>query len=192
MLLNFNISNTGEISNLFLDKGIVDFHSACSYVQNLPYCRISDSLKTELVLIEGRGTCSTKHSLLSKLAIENKQEEIELIMGIFLMSPETHPVLTNLFHDKLYTAIPEAHCFLRYNGCRYDFTSSENNLHLIAPKIVREQRIDPHQIGEWKVAIHKDFLKRWLQRNPSLGYDLDQLWKDREMCIQLMEKKLDR
>ena len=189
MLQNFNINNSGEISNLFLEIGISDFHEACSHILKLPYGRISDSLNTELVIAEGKGSCSTKHSLLARLALENKQEDIELIMGLFLMSPETHPILEDFFKGKPYNVIPEAHCYLRSKGKRYDFTSTENNMHLIAPKIVREQRIDPHQIGEWKIAIHKDFLQRWLKRNPTLEFDLDQLWNDREMCIQIMEEK---
>ena len=189
MILNFEIENTGEISKLLISKGIKDFNTACDYIMNLSYKRISNTSKIELVIIEERGTCSTKHSVLATLALENNHPEIEIIMGIFLMNSETHPILKDFFKDKHYKFIPEAHCYLRFKGERYDFTSSENRINEISQKIVREQRIDPHQIGEWKIAIHKDYLKKWLNRQVNLDINLEQLWDDREKCIKIIEKQ---
>jgi hypothetical protein len=185
MLLNFQISSTEAISRLFTEIGIVDFYGACSYVQNLQYGRISDVNELKLVVHEGKGTCSSKHALLGRLAEENNQLEVEVIMGLFLMSPETHPVLTDFFKNKPYSVIPEAHCYLRYKGIRYDFTSNSDNMSRIERKIVREQRIEPHQTGEWKVKIHQEYLAKWLNRHLELEMTLQELWEEREKCILL-------
>ena len=44
----------------FLDMKIKSFHSACEYVWQLPYGRTTEPYDYKLVLLEGRGTCSSK------------------------------------------------------------------------------------------------------------------------------------
>jgi len=80
-----------------------------------------------------------KHALLASLALEQQHPEVELIPGIFLMSGDTHPVLTSFFIDRPYDSIPECHCYLRMNGERFDFSAPGNSMNRIAPKIIREQ-----------------------------------------------------
>lgn len=183
-LPNFTLRDL-PVGNLFIERGITDFTAACGYIQNLPYGRNSDRSDLLLVLLEGKGTCSSKHGLLAKLAEENEHFEIELIAGIFLMSPETHPVLTDFFKDKPYTSLPEMHCYFRYEKQRYDFTSRDNRMLFIESKIVREQRIEPHQVGDWKVKIHQEYIKAWLLRNPDIHFSYEEIWGQREEMIRL-------
>lgn len=183
---NFPLVADLPFTRLFLQHGIADFAAACAYVQTLPYGRNSDRSDFTLVLTEGKGSCSGKHALLAELAEEHGETEVELIAGIFLMSGETHPVLTDFFTDKPYTVIPECHCYLRYKGERFDFTDPGNGMARIAPTIVREQRIEPHQVVEWKPKIHADYLQRWLNRNPQVGMTFDEIWQEREACIALL------
>ena len=178
----------GIVSELFNEKGVFTFKEACSYIQNLPYGRISDRTNNSLVLIEKKGTCSSKHGLLASLVEENEHPEIELIAAIFMMSPATHPQLMTYFQDKPFTYIPEMHCFFRYNGKRFDFTSFINRMEFIEPKLVREQRCEPHQVGEWKEMIHKEYLNKWVGRNPDLGLTFDEIWECREKCIGLLSE----
>ncbi len=177
----------GQFSQQFRERGITMFSAACDFIENLPYGRISDRDKLELVLTENRGTCSSKHGILARLCEENNLEEIELIAGIFLMSPETHVELTDFFKDKPYNNLPEMHCFFRLSTHdRYDFTSKNNRLALIEPKLIREQRIEPHQTGDWKEKIHQDYLRRWVARKPELNLTFDEIWAQREECIRLL------
>lgn len=90
-MINFLIEAGGPASVLFQSKGIEDFQQACAYVQALPYGRNTDRNDFTLVLTEGNGSCSGKHALLAQLAEEHGETKIELIAGIFMMSPETHP-----------------------------------------------------------------------------------------------------
>ena len=185
-LLDFELL-AGNVSESFRNLGINTFSQACKFIQNLPYARISDRDNLDLVLRENRGTCSSKHGILSRLCEENGHEEIELIAGIFLMSSETHVELTEFFKDKPYSNIPEMHCFFRLSTHdRYDFTSKNNRLALIEAKLVREQRIEPHQTGDWKEKIHQDYVRRWVARKPELGLSFDDIWAQREECIRLL------
>lgn len=182
-LPDFSLKASTVYSGFFLSKGITTFHEACAYVAELPYGRNSKRDDFSLVLIEGRGSCSSKHGLLAALAEENDRYDIELIAGIFLMSDQTHSQLTGFFDDKPYTSIPECHCYLRYQRERFDFTDTSDAMARIAPKIVREQRIEPHQVIDWKPKIHQEYLKGWLLRNPQVERTLDEIWAEREECI---------
>lgn len=182
---NFAINSSEPISQALIKLGIRDFSSACEHVQHLPYGRTSSRTDFLTVLLEGRGTCSSKHGLLVRLAEENNEHEIELIMGIFLMSPETHPQLAHFFQDKGYKVLPEAHCYLRYKGERFDYTSRNSRIDQITSKLVREQRIEPHQVGEWKVKLHQNFIEGWLRRQINFDLTFDEIWTDREKCIEL-------
>lgn len=184
-MVKSSLSSDSLYSQQFLELGISDFESACLYVQSLPYGRNTDRSDFSLVLSEGKGSCSGKHGLLAALAEENGLMEVELIAGIFLMSGETHPNLTSFFADKSYANIPECHCYLRYKGERFDYTDTSNAMERIAPKIVREQRIEPHQVVEWKPKIHQEYVKGWLKRNSQIDLTFDEIWKEREVCIQL-------
>lgn len=184
-LPNFQLRTT-KLSQLFIEKDIHDFRGACEYVKHLPYGRISDRSNLSLVIREGKGTCSSKHGILAKLAEENEHFEIELIAGIFLLSPETHPILTEHFKDKPYSSLPEMHCYFRFEKQRFDFTSVDNRMPIIETKIIREQRIEPHQVGDWKIKIHQEYIKAWLLRNPKMEFTFEEIWQQREEMIRKM------
>ncbi|AEA44873.1 hypothetical protein [Fluviicola taffensis] len=187
-MIDFELTSNEPYSDSFRNKGINSFKEACDYIAQLPYGRNANREDFSLVLSEAKGTCSSKHALLSELALENSHPEIELIAGIFLMNEETHSKLTGFFEDKPYSNIPECHCYLRYNGERFDYTDTSNGLERIIPRLVREQRIDPNQVSDWKVMIHKHYLEGWLSRNPAFQLTLDDIWKDREEAIALLSK----
>ena len=174
----------GETSSLLIQKGIRTFHEACIYVSELPYRRTKKRNDLSAIISENGGTCSSKHSFLGQICVENGNESIELIAGVFLMSRETHPSIETILEANNLTILPEMHCYLRFKGERFDFTSPHANFEKIAPKIVREQWIEPHQVGDWKVKIHQSYLESWLERNPQIHYSLAQLWEIREQCIE--------
>lgn len=187
-MVDFELTSDEKYSARFREAGICSFQAACDFISKLPYGRNANREEFGLVLSEGKGTCSSKHALLAELALENGHPEVELIAGIFLMNGETHSKLAHFFTGKNYPNIPECHCYLRVKGERFDFTDTSGTMELIAPKLVREQRIDPSQVSDWKIVIHKDYLQRWLNRNPAVGMTLEEIWKDREEAIRLLSK----
>lgn len=187
-MIDFELTSDQIYSVRFREAGISTFKHACDFIAKLPYGRNANREDFGLVLSEGKGTCSSKHALLATLALENGHPEVELIAGIFLMNEETHSKLQGFFADKNYSNIPECHCYLRFQGERFDYTDTSNGLERIAPKIVREQRIDPNQVSDWKIMIHKHYLQGWLTRNPAIQMTLEEIWKDREEVIVLLSK----
>lgn len=187
-MIDFELTSNDPYSVAFREAGISSFKDACDFVAQLPYGRNTNREDFNLVLSEKKGTCSSKHALLASLALENGHPEVELIAGIFLMSGETHLKLIDFFKDKAYQNIPECHCYLRLKGERFDFTDLSGGLERITPKLVREQRIDPNQVSDWKIMIHKHYLQGWLSRNPQFHITLDELWRDREAAINLLSE----
>jgi hypothetical protein len=186
--MDFEITAPGEFSDLYSQAGCGTFTEACRWTAELRYGRNSDRSDFKLIFSESRGTCSSKHGALAYLALEQGHPEVEIIAGIFMMSGETHPVLHEFFSGKPYVALPECHCYLRIAGERLDFTSGSGLMQHIAPKIVREQRMDPHQAAEWKEGIHRNFIDGWLRRNPQIGLSADEIWAHRERCITLLSE----
>lgn len=187
-MINFELTSGEQYSAAFREAGIRSFTDACDFIAKLPYGRNANREDFSLVLSEMKGTCSSKHALLASLALENGHPEVELIAGIFLMNEETHSKLNGFFAGKKYPNIPECHCYLRFHGERFDYTDTSNGLERIAPRIVREQRIDPNQVADWKIMIHKHYLQGWLTRNPAFQMTLEDVWRDREEAIALLSK----
>jgi hypothetical protein len=86
-----------------------------------------------LVLVEGRGTCSSKHAVLVELADEIGLD-VRLTPGIFEMSARTHPELTTILERHGLDHVPEAHCYVRHRGRR---TKIEVHRRLLAGWIAR-------------------------------------------------------
>lgn len=185
MLPDFELKVDSEITRAFHHLGLNDFHSACEYVQALPYGRNASRGNFLEVLSEGKGTCSSKHGLLASLAEMYQQQDIHLMVGIFLMGKETHPQLEEILEIHQLKSIPEAHAYFRFQDKRYDFTVQGKDISTIEPFIVREQRCEPNQLIDWKPMIHKHYLEGWLKRQKS-DYTLEQIWEIREKCIGLL------
>ncbi|MEM6394892.1 MAG: hypothetical protein AAF741_00995 [Bacteroidota bacterium] len=153
------------------------------HVQHLPYGRISNATDLGLVLSEQKGTCSTKHALLKKMADLNGIDGVELVLGMYLMSevntPGIYPILTQ--HDL--EAIPEAHCYLKVEEKRYDFTKPDSDIARIETDILEEVIIQPEQVGTFKRNYHRDYLRKYISKN-NIYMSFETLWKIREACIQ--------
>lgn len=179
-MVNFSIQSGREISNQFLQRGISTFEEACNYVKTIPYGRNTDKLDIYCVLNENKGTCSTKHTLLKRLADENGQPDIELVMGIFRMNAQNTPQTMKVLSEYSLQYIPEAHNYLKHNGSVIDCTTTKTLD--FQPDLLEESIIEPEQITNYKVAYHKQFLSEWL-KTVEVPYKLDEIWAIREKCI---------
>lgn len=185
---NFTISqNTGIISDEFLNRDIEDFHAACKYISNLPYKRNLDKNNIQCVFNDLGGTCSTKHAVLRKLALENKHPEIRLILGIFKMDSEYAFKIKNTLHKFNLNYIPEAHNYLKIEDEYFDFTKPDSHYKQFKNKLLIEKEIEYNEITSVKVSFHKDFLIRWIAEENIL-YNLDEIWKIREQCIKDLQQ----
>lgn len=188
----FSFPNThlkpGNATDLLKDHSIKIFHEAILWVWKLPYGRISNRSNCLLVPIEQKGSCSAKHAFLSQVASE-QMIPLQLYIGIFMMNCENTPGIGSILEDYNLTALPEAHCYLKYKDKHYDFTVYENSTDP-HPKLdfLYEEIISPNQIGNYKVHLHQKWMRRWAQEL-HLDFNFDQLWELREKCIQALSQR---
>lgn len=181
-ILNFKILEKGKYESYLNENHITTFQELISFVKKLPYGRNSSRSDFSLVFKELKGTCSSKHGLLQEIVEINAVQEIELMVGIFLMNKDFHPNVKAVLEKYQLDDIPEAHSFLRFQGKRFDFTSSKSELSKFEPFLVREQRCESHQLIDWKPMIHKNYIEAWLKRK-KLNYSSEKIWEIREECI---------
>ena len=182
MIPDFDIVADKEISGAFRKRNVLNFKAATEWVKQLPYGRNTDKHQLITVFSDNQGTCSTKHALLKKLAMENDFEDIELFMGLFKMNRVNTPKVGKTLDRHNLSYLPEAHNYLKFRGTILDFTKPGFLPSGFANDLIEEVKIMPHQITEFKVEYHKKFLADWLQKE-CLSLNLDGLWKIREQCI---------
>lgn len=186
LLPNKALTLASTISAQLHKEGCRDFHQACHYVWHLPYGRNSDRADWRLVLQEQQGTCSTKHALLKALADELNLA-VQLTIGIYKMSEKNTPGVGAELKQHDFSYIPEAHCYLRAHGQRFDFTKKHQVEAAPIDDFLLEQDIAPHDIGAHKVNIHQEFIKQHIQNsNAFLSADFEHVWRIRERCIQAL------
>jgi len=174
----------GTVTSAFLRVQTADFRSAARYVSRLPYARNSHPDDPQIVLIEQRGTCSTKHALLRRLAVEQNLD-CALVLGIYEMTEQNTPGVGAVLGRSGLVMLPEAHCYLRMAGNRIDVTRPIDQPPAEAiSRFLYEEDIDPMQIASYKSDFHKRYLKQWIIENSGLsGRSLAEIWEIREECI---------
>ncbi|MEP7196103.1 MAG: hypothetical protein ABI851_06245 [Saprospiraceae bacterium] len=185
--INFKITSAQIISKEFLKRNIFDFNAALSFIRHLPYGRNADKKNLETVFTDECGTCSTKHALLKRLAIENSISEVRLFVGLFRMNAENTPQIESTLKKANLDYIPEAHCFLKINEDRIDVTKSNSKPDDFVTDLTDEIEILPEYISEYKNEYHKTYLQNWLIANQEIKLSLDELWEIREQCIGDLE-----
>ena len=172
----------GPVTARFRALGAADFAAAARYVRQLPYGRITERSRYWLVLDEGRGTCTTKHATLAALARE-QGIDVQLVLGIYEMSERNTPGVGPVLRAHGLAYIPEAHCYLRYQGERVDMTGVPTGAEPIE-RFLHEEPITIEQIGAYKNDLHRAFLREWIARaDPAPGRGLEDVWRIREACI---------
>ena len=185
-MLNFELIASEKLTKLFIQNNITDFSNAIRYLNESN--TIIKPFLDLVVLDEPKSMTKTAqlHAILAALAVQNQRSEIELMMGIFLVDSITFPELVSYFKSKPFQTIALTTSYLKINGQRYDFTSTKPVLERINKKIVREQRMDPHQSKEWKEKIYEDYIQKWLKRNPEIDYALEKILKEEKELIELL------
>ncbi|MEM1323393.1 MAG: hypothetical protein AAGG75_24215 [Bacteroidota bacterium] len=186
-MTSFPLDPLGPLSEGLLQRGVHNFSEAVNFVRHLPYRRTSDKERLMTVLEENCGTCSIKHAFLKQVATEQDRDDIELVIGIYQMNQDNTPGIGNHLVTSGLPYLPEAHCYLRYQGQRFDYTLPESDIARLASAIVEEKTIEAHQIGAFKVTFHQNYLRRWLTAE-GLTMSLEQLWQIREQCIASLSK----
>lgn len=171
------------VSSRFTARGIETFGDALALIASLPYGRNADRADPELVLIEGRGTCSTKHALLALLAAE-LELDVQLTLGIYEMSGQNTPGVERVLAAAGLDSVPEAHCYLRAGRERIDVTRNVSPERSPFDDLLHEETIAPSQIGDYKLRVHREFVRKWAKVR---GLNAALLWNIREDCIRTLQ-----
>jgi hypothetical protein len=119
--------------------------------------------------------------LLATLAIEQRIP-IRLTLGIYEMNERNTPGVGAVLSRHDLAFVPEAHCYLIYSGTRIDVTRSSISPTEPIARFLHEETISPEQIGNYKLAMHRAWMREWVAREtPSRNWE--QVWKIREECI---------
>ncbi|MBK8723788.1 MAG: hypothetical protein IPL95_16515 [Saprospiraceae bacterium] len=157
------------------------------YIKKLPYGRNQNREDFSLVLKENKGTCSSKHSFLKKIADLNNFENVKLILGIYRMNHLNTSKIGSIISENGLDYIPEAHCYLKLNRRRIEITNSNADIGNLIEDIIDEIEIEPEQVLTFKIDYHKRFLQRWIIEN-EINLDFEKIWGIREQCIKWLEQ----
>lgn len=182
MILNSNDNLTIEL----VESGVVSWEDLTRTIQNFKYGRNSNRHDVDLVWRERKGTCSSKHAFLKKVADLNGFENVKLKLGFFKMSAVNTPKVATILKSYSLEFIPEAHCYLKINKERLDFTFPDSNKELIESTILKEEELEYSQVTIYKVNEHKHYIQEWLN-DSNIDYSLDEIWEIREKCIKVLE-----
>jgi len=184
-MLNSKLENKGILSKRLLELEVFTFLDAIQFVKNLPYGRTVDRANPDLVLKELKGTCSTKHAILKKVAVELRLSNVKLYLCMFKMDEVNTPKLSAILNKYAIQYIPEAHCVLQIDSDFIDLTNATSNYDNLKDDVLELVEIQPEQIGEFKIDYHRSYLKKWLKES-NYEYSFEEFWDIREECIKVL------
>lgn len=182
-----SFSSNDNLTTLVKNKGIKNWSELIEFIQMLPYGRNLNREDLSLVIKENRGTCSSKHSFLKKVADLNNFDNVKLVLGMYKMNNLNTPKIGDTILKKGLEYIPEAHCYLKLNNQRIDITNSNSDIENLINDIIEEIEIEPEQVNTFKVDYHKKYLQNWITEN-EIKMNLVDIWDIREQCIQKLEQ----
>jgi hypothetical protein len=166
---NVTLKACGLMSERYLQQGLKTFHEACQWTQDLPYGANANNEDSLILFAEGRGTCTTKHGAIARLAAEHNLP-IHKNLGFYRLNDEIVTGVNSLLAPYGLDFIPQIHCFLVYENCRVDLTEGNCNgknktiedydfVISVAPDLTHEQ----HQ------AYYLQYLRLYADLSPALA-----------------------
>ena len=175
--------SAGSYSRLAVGFGLHNWEALIHHLRQLPYGRTSDRNRLELVLLENRGSCSSKHALAYAICQEQGWKEWQLTIGMYRMNGQNTPGVGVVLATSPLSFIPEAHCYLARGEERLDITKPNSDFAQLAADIMEEIPIEANQVGGWKVNFHRNYLRKWKDQQKDLSMSFEELWSLREACI---------
>ncbi|WP_282043140.1 hypothetical protein [Winogradskyella flava] len=179
---NWDLTSKDELTQLIKRHGINSWYDLTLHVKSLPYGRNVNRSDVSLVWKEQKGTCSSKHAFLKHVADLNNLPNIELILCMYKMNSINTAKIGSVLSDNQLNYIPEAHCYIKINEERFDYTSINSDFSKIKSDILLEKDIEPHQVADFKVQFHKSYLKDWIV-DRCIPLNFERIWEIREQCI---------
>lgn len=184
-LPNFKLNPSLKLGKSCVSSGINTYHEALNFVHKISYGRNKNPEDYANVVKERRGTSSTKHTFLYALAKEHHISSIKLMLGIYQMHENNTPGCGAVLEAHNLPHLLEARVYLKCGGERYDFSFGGSRDPSWEDDLLTEKTIEPYQLGEHKLDLHRFYLKEWITRN-KLPHKLTDIWRIREECIKAL------
>jgi hypothetical protein len=107
-----------------------------------------------------------------------------LVIGIYAMKTSNTPGIGNVLSKYNFESIPEAHCYLEYQGYRIDLARYGLGSEAQINGFFVEKKISHTEIGEFKERFHKNYIR---QQYGESG--LKRIWRVREQCISAISSQ---
>ncbi|HLP14544.1 MAG TPA: VOC family protein [Flavobacteriales bacterium] len=176
-----------QTGTLLQHKNISYWGDFLDWLRSVPYGRNSSRAMPELVITESCGTCSSKHALAKKVAVENNIPNVQLIISIYKMTEKNMPGIGSHLSQNGLEYIPEAHCYLKVNGKPLDLTNANSSFVNFYDSIMEEHEINFDQVDVFKVELHKNFMRNWIRLH-NMKQSFDEIWEIRERCIHSLSE----
>ncbi|MEZ4910073.1 MAG: VOC family protein [Saprospiraceae bacterium] len=184
---HLHLNGNDNLTTLVRDLGIHNWSELIDFTQKIPYGRNQNREDFSLVIKENKGTCSSKHAFLKKIADLNNFENVKLLLGMYRMNNLNTPKIEDTILKSGLEYIPEAHCYLKLNNQRIDITTTGSDVQKLTYDIIEEMEIAPEQVSTFKVDYHKKYLQNWILEN-DIKFEFAKLWEIRENCISKLEQ----
>ncbi|HUU79764.1 MAG TPA: hypothetical protein VMX55_15605 [candidate division Zixibacteria bacterium] len=185
------ITPSGIISKKFLEMNIHSFKEACFYVHNMDYGYNSDKDEELILFKENKGSCTTKHGVIAKLA-----EELEIPLykkvGIYKLTEEITEGVKEILEKYSIPFIPMVHCFLVYENYRFDLTEGNNNGKKTSiEEFIHEEKVIPFISRKDEYLLFRKVLYGKIMKMPEIqGIEKRTLLKAREEGIKLLKENI--
>jgi hypothetical protein len=185
------ISNTGQISETFLNFQIKTFTTACRFVHELPYGYNSDRDDIMILFREQMGSCTTKHAVIATLADELNLPVAKHI-GIYAMTEKIVTGTAQIIEKFNLPYLPMVHCFLAYKDYTVDLTEdNQNGKNRPIDEFLFTENVIPNISAKDEYLKYRTALKnRILIREEFKGIDIKQVLQAREKGLELLRNKI--
>ena len=183
------IEDKGEISKKFLELGITSFREACEYVHNIEYGYNSDYDDKMIFFKENKGSCTTKHAVITGLA-EELNIPLYKYVGVYKFTNETSTGTNEILKKYDLPYVPMVHCFLVYKDYRFDLTEGNcNGKNTTIEEFVHEEKVNPFISRKEEYLLFKKVLKEKILPSKEMeGITERSLLKGREESIILLKE----
>jgi len=186
---NAEIKDKGEVSKRFLELGITSFREACEYVHNIEYGFNSNYDDKMIFFKERKGTCTTKHAVITGLA-EELNVPIYKYIGIYKFTEEISTGANKILEKYKLPYVPMVHCFLVYKNYRFDLTEGNcNGKNTTIKEFIHEEKVNPFISRKAEYLLFKEVLKEKILPSKEMeGINERSLLKAREESIILLKE----
>jgi hypothetical protein len=185
------ISPAGPFAETFLGMGVGRFHEACRWVHRLPYGYNSNKDDPMILFKEKMGSCTTKHAVIGKLAIELGLPVTKTI-GIYAMTEVLVTGTQAVLEAYRLPYVPMIHCFLTAGAVRVDLTEgNRNGKNRPIDDFLYTQDVRPGISEKAEYLLYRQALSDVILQRPELsGVDLKHVLRAREAGIKVLKSRI--